>query len=54
VDDKSWAVRDVGDDEDIPDELICHTAKATKATAGGPGRPGRTAAGGASEEKGTA
>jgi len=52
VDDKSWAVRDVGDDEDIPQELICHTAKATKATAGGPGRPSRKADGGAGGEKG--
>ena len=52
MDDKSWAVRDVGDDEDIPQELICHTAKATKATAGGPGRPSRKADGGAGGEKG--
>lgn len=30
-----WEVRDVGPDEDILDDLICHTAKATKAGSGG-------------------
>ena len=53
MDDKTWAVRDVGDDEDIPDELICHTAKATKTTAGA-ARGSRKTGGTASQEKGTA
>jgi hypothetical protein len=38
-----WVVRDIDVDEDVPDELICHTAKVAKATAGGSSRPSRKA-----------
>jgi hypothetical protein len=47
---RGWVVRDI--DEDVPDDLICHTAKVAKAAAGEQGRPRRKAAGG--EERETA